>query len=364
MIEITLCVRLLLGMAKVRVGIIGAGEAGLFHALAYSQIPEKAQIMAVCDINEVSAKGIAKSYKAEKTFSDYKEMLEQKSVDAVSICLPHFLHAEVTEAAAKNGKHVLCEKPMATKIEDCSRMINSAKKAGIKLMIAENHRWTPAHMAMKEALDQGKIGDIILARTYEVVDERTNMSNPTLWKGTVDRAGGGSLMDQGIHKIAMLRWFCGEVKSVYCWTSQQFIKLPSKAEDTAMMLLKFEKGALGDLFLSFAPAAYFNNSFELYGTQGTILEDHSWTDPVRIFSTKPGKDSNKWIVPKVEHLPFPGYYRISFRREVEHFVDCILQNRKPEPSGEDGRAAVEVALLGYESARTNREIRRGEVKLP
>jgi predicted dehydrogenase len=131
-----------------------------------------------------------------------------------------------------------------------------------------------------------------------------------------------------------------------------------------MMFLKFEKGAVGDLFLSFAPIAYYNNAFELYGTHGTILEDHSWSDPVRIYSTKPGRDSYRWITPKVEHQPHPGYYRISFRLEAEHFIDCILQGREPELSGEDGRAAVEVALLGYYSAKKGREIRRGEVELP
>nr|MDO8135756.1 Gfo/Idh/MocA family oxidoreductase [Candidatus Njordarchaeum guaymaensis] len=351
-------------MSKVRVGIIGAGEAGLLHALSYSQIPTKAQLVAVSDINETSAKGIAKTYKAEKTFTDYKMMLEQKDIDAVSICLPHFLHANVTEAAAQAGKHVLCEKPMATTLRDCDRMIKAARKAGIKLMIAENHRWTPAHIVMKEALDQGKIGNVILARTYEVVDERTNLANRTLWKGTPDRAGGGSLMDQGVHKAAMLRWFCGDVRSVYCWTSQQMIKLPDKAEDTAMMFLKFENGAVADLFLSFAPISYFNNAFELYGTHGTILEDHSWTDPVRIFSTKIGKDSYRWIIPKVEHQPHPGYYKISFRLEVNHFVDCILEDKRPELSGEDGKAAVEVALLGYQSAKMGREVRRGDVMLP
>ncbi|WXG44985.1 MAG: Gfo/Idh/MocA family oxidoreductase [Promethearchaeati archaeon SRVP18_Atabeyarchaeia-1] len=348
-------------MDAIRTGLIGAGSAGLLHALSYSQIPGKAKLVAVCDANETTAKGIAKTYKAEKTFTDYRKMLELKDIDAVSICLPHSLHADVAEAAAKAGKHILCEKPMATTLGDCDRMIGAAKKAGVKLMIAENHRWTPAHIAMKEALDQGKIGDIILARTYEVVDERSNMSNPNLWKGTADRAGGGSLMDQGVHKAAMLRWFCGDVKSVYCWTSQQMMKLPNKAEDTAMMFLKFEKGAVGDLFLSFAPIAYYNNAFELYGTHGTILEDHSWSDPVRVYSTKPGKDSYRWVTPKVEHQPYPGYYKISFKLEAEHFVDCILQDRQPEPSGEDGKAAVEVALLGYLSAKTGKEIRRGEV---
>jgi len=299
-------------VGKVRVGIIGAGSAGLLHALSYSLIPGKAQLVAVCDVNENAAKGIAKAYKADRAFTDYRKMLEQKDIEAVSVCLPHFLHAEVTEAAAEEGKHVLCEKPMATTLKECDGMINTTKRAGVKLMIAENHRWTPAHIAMKEALDQGRIGD---------------------------------------------------VKSVYCWTSQQMIKLPNKAEDTAMMFLKFEKGAVADLFLSFAPIAYFNNSFELYGTHGTILEDHAWSDPVRIFSTKPGKESYKWITPKVEHQPHPGYYRISFRLEVEHFMDCILQDKNPDPSGEDGKAAVEIALLGYYSARIGREIGRGEVEL-
>lgn len=351
-------------MNRVHVGIIGAGSAGLLHALSYSQIPDRAQLAAICDVNEVSAQGLAKTYKAEKIYTDYRKLLEQKDIDAVSICLPHFLHAEVTEAAAKAGKHVFCEKPMATTLKDCDRMISAAKKAGVKLMIAENHRWTPAHIAMKEALDQGRIGEVILARTYEVVDERANMGNPTLWKGTTDRAGGGSLMDQGVHKVAMLRWFCGDVRSVYCWTSQQMIKLPNKAEDTAMMFLKFEKGSVADLFLSFAPIAYFNNGFEVYGTDGTLLEDHSWTNPVKIFSIKPGKDSYKWITPKVEHQPHPGYYKISFRLEAEHFLDCILKDAKPDLSGEDGKAAVEVALLGYYSAKMGREVKRGEIQLP
>jgi len=289
-------------------------------------------------------------------YTNVQDLLKRKDIDAVSICLPHFLHADVTVAAAKAGKHVLCEKPMAITLADCDRMINAAKGANVKLMIAESVLFLPAFMKVKELVAEGRIGEVYLARAYEGVNEISNRLNPNAWHDTPDRAGGGVLLDMGVHFNALLRWILGDVEYVRaCWTDKLVIKVPNKAEDNAIMLLKFKSGAMAEVVVSDTMVSPPTNRLELYGTEGTILEDHSWQKPVMVFTSKPGyPKSFDWDIPEVEHEPYPGYYVISFRNEVKHFVDCILEDKQPKMSGEDGKAAVEIVHMGYMAEKSGK----------
>jgi predicted dehydrogenase len=315
------------------------------------------------DANYENAKKLADIYNLTVS-KTYQDLLKNDEIDAVLITLPHYLHTELSVAAAEAGKNILCEKPMAPTLEECDTMIRAARKAGVKLMIAENHRFLPAHGLIKKIIDDGLIGKPLVVRGYEGVDETTDLSKPDNWKNTPEKSGGGVLMDAGEHKFAVLNWIIGPVASAYCWLAKQVIKLKNKAEDNAMTFLKFESGCIGEVVVSDTVFSPPTNRHEFYGTEGTLLEDHAWKKPIQIFSTakEAGENRNQWYSPEVEHDPFPGYYIISFHNEDEHFAECVIEDKEPDYTPEEAKNAVAVALLCYLSAKTGKIATRSDLE--
>jgi len=348
----------------VKFGLIGAGSVWDFHRSACEGSPYL-KFVAVYDKNQKHAEKVARRYRANKmqAYSDLDQFLKSE-IDAVLIMVPHTYHADLVSKAVAAGKHVLCEKPMATTIEDCGRMIKAAREAGVKFMIAENHRFLPAHQYIHDAIKQGLIGDVHLIRAYEGVSEIEGMSQPDFWKGDPIKAGGGAFMDMGAHKFAALEWILeDEVESIYVTLSKQAINLPEKAEDNAMAMARFSKGVVGEIVVSFTQVTPAFNSLEIYGSKGTILENHMWERPVRIYSNDDamGENKNQWYEPEIEHAPFPLYYNISMRCEDEYFAQCILENREPDFTPEQAQSAIVAVLMGYLSAQTGKAVTRNDL---
>ena len=266
-------------------------------------------------------------------------------------------------AAVEAGKHVLCEKPMAPTLEECDAIIKATRKAGVKFMIAENHRFLPVHEYIANIVHQGLIGEVFLVRAYEGVNEIPRLIDEKSWKGDPIKAGGGALMDMAPHKFATLEWILNDdVDMAYIWLLKQCVKLDSRAEDNANILLKYKKGTVVNITLSFTVLSPPTNSMEIYGTNGTILENHEWEQPVRIFSNdnRMGENKGKWVIPKIEHGIFPKYYEISARREDDHFTKCIMNDMKPTFTPEQARKAIENSLLCYLSAEKRKPVKKSE----
>ena len=178
-------------MSFVKFGLIGCGNAGSMHAIAVKRSPEL-KFVAAYDVNEKVLKRFAKRQKLEP-YNDLDAFLES-DIDAVHIIVPHYLHTKMVVAAAKAGKHVLCEKPMATSLEECDEMIAATKKAGVKFMIAENHRFLPAHQYIKDAVSEGLLGEVFLGRAYEGAYEKPEkILDPEHWMFSYEKGGGGAL---------------------------------------------------------------------------------------------------------------------------------------------------------------------------
>jgi myo-inositol 2-dehydrogenase/D-chiro-inositol 1-dehydrogenase len=334
----------------VKFGIIGCGDAWQFHKMGCKNIPI-IKFTSAYDIDEMKLKRVAKYSKLE-TYSNLDDFLNS-DIEAVLIMVPHFLHKKMVVAAAKAGKHVLCEKPMATTLEECDEMITATKKAGVKFMIAENHRFLPAHQLIKDLIDQDFIGDVFIGRAYEgaycVPD---SFLNPDTWNFTYDKGGGGVVADQGVHKFATLSWLLGEVDYAQCWLGKAVNSPPNKGEDNAIILLHFKNGAMITVDVSSITVHPLTNRLELHGTKGTILEDHSWEKPVQIFSSHEKADKKgEFYSPSIEHGPYPEYYKIAAHYEDMHFAECILNDTKPEFTPEQAKQAVAVVLLSYLSAK-------------
>lgn len=346
----------------IRVGIIGCGFAGCMHGVAFRPHIDEGNVkmMASCDIDEEAASKMAKEYEMDAHYTNWHDLVNRKDIDAVSICLPHNMHAEVAIEAAKNGKHVLCEKPMATSLEDCDRMIEAAKETKVKLMIAETYRFMPTMVKIKEIIDSGRIGEVFFARGSECLNEVAKIVDPESWHCTPDKAGGGVWFDAGVHVCSAFRYVLGDVDTVRAGLLEH-VATKEKEDDNAIVLLKFKKGAVGEAFLSETIGSPAFIRFEFYGTEGTILMDTAWEKPIKFFSSKGENLTEEWEKPEVEHMPMPMFYTLSFREEVKEFVDSVLNNREPQYRGEEGKVAVEMALMGVLSAKTGKSVDRNDL---
>jgi UDP-N-acetylglucosamine 3-dehydrogenase len=344
-----------------KAAIIGAGNAGNWHANSIRRIPEMAEVAAIVDLNEKNLKRVGKKNPGAVLFVDYREALKRPDIDCVHICLPHHLHAGICIEAFEAGKHVLCEKPIAHTLQDADAMIGAGRKAGKTFMIAENQLFLPAHRKIKELIEAGIIGQPKLMRTYEGGSEVGNMSDPSCWKGNIAEAGGGAWMDSGIHRAAVVLYLIGDIASISGRADRCLPEMNCSADDNCSFSVSFERGAVGSIDCSFTVASEWNNTIEIYGTKGTILENHNWEQPLKLFSTLPGPDQGKWVCPEVEHRTYPGYYPLTFELEVKHFYECVSQGKEPFVTGEMGKKALEVILLGYEASSTGRTVYRKKI---
>ena len=352
-------------MDSVKYGLVGIGKtvnsAWPYHYFGCKGNP-KIEFVSVFDIDQKKAAKMAKLYRL-KCFESYEALLES-DIDAVLIMVPHHAHEEAVIKAAKARKHILCEKPMATTLEGCDAMIQAVRKAGVKFMIAENHRFLPAHQAIHDFVNNGAIGKVFMIRSYEGVPEVHNVTNPKSWKADPIKAGGGALMDMGVHKFATFNWILNDtVASAYSWITKQITKLSEKAEDNAFVLLKYNSGVIAECTLSFTVNSPSSNQLEVYGTEGTIIENHSWEDPIKIYSPQKieAQKSSGWYIPKINHGPYPKYYYISMGNEDSYFTDCILEDKEPEFKPEQAKEAIATVLLAYLSAIKSRTTSMNEL---
>ncbi|GAH31932.1 unnamed protein product, partial [marine sediment metagenome] len=219
-----------------RVGIIGAGVFAHKHANAIKQNPD-AVLVAASRRNLDELNKFTQEY-GIKDYSDYKELLHDKTINAVLIATPHHLHHQITENAAKAGKHILLEKPMAHNVDACEQILKSVEKYNSRLMIAHIIRFMPAFMKAKQMLDEGIIGDHVYAQSH--IARKWNTPNRRSWHLDKKR-GGGMLATVGIHYIDLLTWIIGdEVKAVKASMSNPF--LGKETDDAALLFLTYKNG--------------------------------------------------------------------------------------------------------------------------
>ncbi|MBI1280676.1 MAG: hypothetical protein GC179_21310 [Anaerolineaceae bacterium] len=335
----------------IRVGLIGCGLMARAHLPGYQTTGERVEIVMCCDNNEQLAQTHAQNIGGDIVVtSDWEQVIANPNVDAVDICSPHFLHAPMVLAAAKAGKHILLEKPMAMNLTEGQQMVDAANAAGKVFMVAQNQRYLPEHQPIKDWLDQGAIGRVIAAR----IDGNQFLSRAYPkghWLFSKALTGGGVIRTTAIHKIDLLRYFLGEVKRVTAFYSTSGLNPEMDNEDVATIAMEFENGALGEAFFTFA--SYQNPiptaSHELvilYGSKGMINNINGWN----MYSTELEAYSSA-MTPM--GLPNADYTQ-SFVREVGHFLDCIETGQEPLTSGRDNLNTIAVIDAIYQAAETGK----------
>lgn len=340
---------------KLRVGIIGCGVIAPFHIEAFQKLQD-AKLRGVVDVIESKAKDLAEKYKIDFWTSDYHRLLEEE-VDIVDVCIPSGLHYQVALDAIKAGKHVIVEKPLAINLRQADEMIEASRKAGVKLAVILDHRFDPPSIKIKQALDKGRFGKLILGDAY-VKWYRTQEYYSNDWRGTWNMDGGGILANQAIHWVDLLQWFMGPVDRVFARIKTATHKI--EAADTAVALLEFKNGALGviEASSSIYPGrrgagvvyASLPERVEIYGERGSVVVEGSKN--IKIWEFKDEEDTERTFQEETgEDEPVTGH-----KEEIKRIVQAVRENKDVPIDGEEGRKSLEIIRAIYYSSFTGKPV--------
>jgi len=341
-------------MSKVRVGLIGSQFISTIHAESLKRMAD-AEAFAVASPTEEHVRAFAQQHNIPNYFTDYRKMLEMDEIDMVVLGLPNDLHAQAAVDAAEAGKHVMCEKPLCMNLKEADLMIETCKKAGVKLMYAEELCFTPKYVRLKQLVDEGALGDVYMVKQSEKHD---GPHMPWFWD--VQRSGGGVALDMGCHAFEFFRWMLGkpEVESVYADMGTYVHKDKTKGDDNSILIAKFAGGATGLAEESWVKKGGMDDRAEVYGSEGVayanLLMGNSiltYSDSGYGYAVEKAASTKGWSFTMYEEA-----WNYGFPQEIEHFVDCVKNDKQPLETGEDGRMVLEMIFAAYESARTGKKV--------
>jgi predicted dehydrogenase len=335
-------------MDKVRIGVIGTGIIIRdYHMLTLLNNP-RADVVAAGNIRPNSLQAMAERYDIPKTYTDLDKMAQDPDIDAVVIGLPNYLHAPVTIAMLEGGKHVLCEKPMAMSVEEGKRMMEAANRTGRRLMIG--HMWRFDHEIgwLRGIVKSGAVGDIFKAKAHSIWLYEGPPSDS--WFVKREYAGGGAMADMAVHAIDTLRYLLGEARPLKVFATVGRFFQDIELDDTANLMLEFEGGTTGfvEAGWSHLYADGLEGYAQVYGPKG-----YASTFPSELHTHVEGV----WSVTKPEmphreqQCDMPMYYR-----QMEHFLDCVINNREPMPGANEGLWAMRVLEAAYRSAEVGQAV--------
>ena len=336
-------------METLRIGLIGAGDVARAAHLPSFAANKKVEIAAVADPDTASAGSVAQHFGIGKVVEDYHEILDDPSISAVDICAPHYLHYQIAMDALNEGKHVICEKPIAMNLEEADGMIEAAHELGLWLLITLNQRFMPIHRKVKEFITGGRLGKPFLVNAQIVGNVMTPLSDANHWKNTWDRAGGGAFFDTGTHIIDLMHYWFGEPTAVNASLKRLITKPENKADDNAAVILEYDDDLIANLIISYSQEnePWSEKKF-IFGTGGNIAMISEAAVPMFFVV-----DNSPEMV-EVEHKA--DWWAWSHDLALRHFVDCILENAEPIVTAEDARAALKTILAAYQSAKEGRRV--------
>ena len=350
---------------KIKTAVIGVG-VGKAHIRGYLACPE-AELIGICDIDEKRLRqtGEQLGIPVKNQYTDVDKLLALPELQAVSVTLPNHLHAPITIAALKAGKHVICEKPLARNAVEAQSMVDAAKQASRQLMVCFNYRFREDTRWIKSLTDQGKMGRIYFAKAGWL--RNSGIPGWGGWFTQKDKAGGGPLIDLGVHVLDLTLWLMGYPKpvSVTGTTFAEFGPRGRKTwrpggaegkyevEDLAAGFVRFENGSALTIETSWASqtkAGRDDYFVTLYGTEGgteLYVPNYSDHDTVKFFTDEGGHPVD--VIPNI-------HVSGGHERAISHFVQCVQENRPPEAPGEQGVTLLKVIDGLYESARIGSEV--------
>jgi len=327
----------------------------------YASMPDLCEMVAVCDVNPETAKQAAEKYSVEKTYTDYKQLLADPEIDAVSVATPNAYHMQPTIDALNAGKHVICEKPLAMNADEARKMCAAARDTGKILQVALQQRFTGQARFMKQYIDDGNMGDIYYARAQAL--RRRGVPH---WGVFIDKEkqGGGPLIDIGVHILDLTLFLMGYPKPVSAsgktWDMLgtnpdivnpwgEYDRTKFTVEDFAVGMIKFDNGAVVTLESSFM-ANLDGDPFttQLFGTKAGAIVKGWGADPIEIFT----EQNRQLFNMKPANIPSVESAHVD---EIKAFVDAILNNKPSPVPGENGLILNAIFDALYKSSETGKE---------
>jgi len=356
-------------MTKIRTAIIGCGKVGETHAKAYLQ-NKNSELVAAYDISKEHVNKFSGKYSI-KPYIDLERMFEEQDIQAVSVCTPHPVHRSMIEIAASHGAHVLTEKPLASDLQDCDRAISVCENNGVKLGVVSQRRFYRPIVRMKEAIAKGKIGKPVIGNVIVLGWRSNEYYEMDDWRGTWNLEGGGVMVNQTIHQLDLLRWFMGDIDSLFGFWDN-FNHPTIEVEDTALAVIRFKSGAVGQILVSNSQKPGFYGKIHIHGSNGAsvgaqpeggspfvagVTEDVE--PPINDMWTIPGEENllndfqNEDRQFAINNDPMFYYHHL----QIDDFLKSILEDRNPAVTGNDARKAVEIFTAVYRSQRDQTPIR-------
>ncbi|NNU88078.1 Gfo/Idh/MocA family oxidoreductase [Geobacillus sp. MR] len=325
-------------MKTLKIGIISFAH---MHAYSYANEVKKldgVELIGIADENEERGKVAARRF-ATNYYSNYIDLLKE-DIDAVIVTSENVNHREHVIAAAKAGKHVLCEKPLATTIEDAQAMIDCCRENGVILQTAFPVRFNTSVIHAKKLIDEGRLGKIL------AIKGTNRGTNPGGWFVDPSKSGGGAVMDHTVHLVDLMRWFMGaEVREVFAEIGQLISDAP--IDDCGILTIEFDNGVFATIDCSWSRNKTYPTwgdvTLEIVGTEGTVTID-AFAQKIDVYSNENGVKWDFWGDNMDEGL-------------IADFVQTVREGRSPFITGEDGLKAVEVAIAAYKSYEKKEPVR-------
>jgi len=347
-------------VSQIGIGILSFAHG---HANIYCQQISRfddAKLIAAWDDNERRGRAAAEKY-GMKFCADYGELLRDDRIDAVIVTSETNRHAELAIAAARAGKHILCQKPMALTLADCDAMAEAADAAGVTFAMAFQMRCDPANQKMKELVDSGAVGRVGLVRRrhcISVLFHEAFFTGDTRWHIEPDK-NMGMFMDDAVHAADWFHWMLGRPTSVIAEIDNLLTDIAP--DDTGVAVYRFAGGEMGILLNSSVTWAG-ENTTEIYGDKGVIVQNygdgpscqHAPPDAVAIKLFQHDKADLGW---QPIRIPIPASQGERIAAVPRPFIDCLKQGTAPNATAEDGRVSVEMMLGAYRAAKEGRRVR-------
>jgi UDP-N-acetyl-2-amino-2-deoxyglucuronate dehydrogenase len=333
-----------------RIALVGCGRISKSHVEAIAKV-EGLSLSAVCDSDEHRAKELGE-HVGVPSFRSYEEMLAQAECDAVAICTPSGLHPGQGILAARAGKHVICEKPMAISLAEADALVQACDAAGVHLFVVKQNRLNPPIQLLKRAIDKGRFGRLYTANTTVRWSRPQEYYDQAPWRGTWE-FDGGAFMNQASHYVDLIQWLVGPVESVIAKTATLARRI--ETEDTGVAVLKFRSGALGVIEVTMLTyPRNLEGSITLLGEKGTVKIGGTAVNKVEHWSFADYDDDDKLIEAAATNPPTVyGFGHEAYYRNV---LSVLRGQAKPDTDGRAGRKSLELILGIYESAKTGRDV--------
>jgi predicted dehydrogenase len=320
----------------IKVGLIGGGGIADAHIRGYRTYADAIEVTAVADVMDQTVRRRADELDAVG-YLDFRQMILEADLDAVDICLPHYLHAEAIIAAAEAGKHILCEKPLCLTVQEADRVRLAIEKAGVTLMCAHNQLFLPAVAKAKQLVDQGILGAVYEVRTTDSFYNDFDPQNMG-WRAAAATSGGGELIDTGYHPTyLMLHLAGGSPVEATALLSRHRLRF-MEGEDSAQVLVRFDNGVVGHLVTSWAydpPPG--TEKLSVVGERGSLRSDGR-----SLVVTIRGSSSQTYDFDDVD----------TYVSEIGHFAECLSSGTRPLHTEKEGIEVLGLILAAYEGARS------------